>query len=487
VQLKSNRPGLGADVWRIAIVVILGMIMSTLDTTIVNVALISLSRDLKTSLDTVQWVVTGYLLSLAAVIPITAWAARRCGAKRLFIFSIVVFVLGSALCGLAPNIQALIAFRVIQGIGGGMLMPLGMMIVVKKAGQERLARVMSAISVPIILGPVVGPTIGGLLLDHAGWRWIFYVNLPIGIAALIAAIKLLPDDEPEDAGPLDVMGLVLAGAGLVGLTYGLAKIGIDPFVSFSVLVPLLGGLALLAVFVVRALHIPRPLLDMHLYRDPSFSAASLVMLCLGIAMFGGLILMPLYYQTVRAEDAVRTGLLLAPSGIGSALAVWWAGHLVDRYGAGLISVVGAVVGIVATAPFIFLGAHTSYGWLSLAMLIRGLGVGLSSMPAMTAAYQALTPEQVNDATPQLSVIQRVGGSIGTAILTVILQSHLTHAGRNLGKQAHAFDVSFGWVLAITVLATLPTLLLWKIERQTRRNGPPPGDLELSADAMVGVR
>jgi EmrB/QacA subfamily drug resistance transporter len=473
-------------VWRIAIVVILGLIMSTLDTTIVNVALISLSRDLHTSIDTVQWVVTGYLLSLAAVIPTSAWAARRFGAKRLFIASIVLFTLGSALCGLAPNIGALIAFRVVQGIGGGMLMPIGMMIVVKKAGQERLARVMSAISVPIIMGPVVGPTIGGLLLDHAGWRWIFYVNLPIGIAALVAAIRLLPDDEPEEAGRLDFVGLILSGVGLVGLTYGLAKTGVDSFGSFSVLVPLIAGLILLTIFVLRALSIPNPLLDMRLYRDPSFSAASLVMFALGIAMFGGLILMPLYYQTVRGEDAVRTGLLLGPSGIGSAVAVWLAGRAVDRYGAGLISFVGAVIGIAATLPFIFLGAHTSYFWLSIAMFIRGLGVGLSSMPAMTAAYQALTPAQINDASPQLSVIQRIGGSVGTAILAVILQSHLSHAGANLGKQAHSFSVSFEWVLAITVIATLPTLLLWKIERQSRHTAPPTGDIELGADAMVGV-
>ncbi|HVW82305.1 MAG TPA: MDR family MFS transporter [Mycobacteriales bacterium] len=485
MNIKSRRPGLGADVWRVAIVVILAMIMSTLDTTIVNVALISLSRDLHTSLDTVQWVVTGYLLSLAAVIPTTGWAAKRFGSKRLFLGSIVVFTVGSALCGLAPSVGWLIAFRVLQGLGGGMLMPLGMMIVVKKAGPERLARVMSAISVPIILGPVVGPTIGGLLLDHAGWRWIFYVNLPVGIAAFIAAVRLLPADRTEDAGPLDIAGLAIVAPGLVGITYGLAKVGVDSFGSVSVLAPLLAGLALVAVFVVRSLHVDRPLLDMRLYKDRSFSAASLTTFCLGAAMYGALILMPLYFQTLRGEDAVQTGLLLGPQGIGSALAVWAAGHLVDRYGAGLVSIGGAAVSIATTVPFVFLGGHTNFALIDVAMVARGLGVGLSSMPAMTAAFRSLTPEQVNDATPQLNVIQRVGGSIGTAILTVILQNRLDHA-KTLSAGAHAFDTSFVWVLAITAVASLPTVLLWRVERAANKDGAAATETELPAEALVGA-
>src|SRR6185437_7802708 len=289
---------IGADVWRVAIVVILGMIMSALDTTIVNVALVSLSKDLHTDLDTVQWVVTAYLLSLAAVIPITGWAARRFGAKRLFILSIILFTLGSALCGLAQSVPELIFFRVLQGIGGGLIMPIGTMILVKKSGPARLPRVMSAVGVPIVLAPVIGPTIGGLLLDNAGWRWIFYVNVPIGIAAVIAAVKLLPKDKPEDAGRLDVLGLVLIGAGLVGVTYGLADIGTASFVSDKVLLPLVAGLVLVAAFVWRALRMERPLLDVRLYANKAFSAASLTTFCIGAALYGGMILMPLYFQTV---------------------------------------------------------------------------------------------------------------------------------------------------------------------------------------------
>src|SRR3954454_10062258 len=192
-------PRIEPHVWRIAIVIILGAIMSVLDTTIVNVALDDLSTDLHSSLESIQWVVTGYLLALAAVIPVTGWSARRFGSRRLYLIALIAFTAGSALCGLAWSTGSLVAFRIVQGVGGGMLMPIGQMILVKAAGPRNLPRVMAAIGVPIILAPVFGPTLGGLLLEHAGWQWIFLVNVPVGILAVTAAVRLLPRDKPEDA------------------------------------------------------------------------------------------------------------------------------------------------------------------------------------------------------------------------------------------------------------------------------------------------
>jgi EmrB/QacA subfamily drug resistance transporter len=461
---------ISADVWRVSIVVILGMFMSVLDTTIVNVALRSLSRDLHTSLDSIQWVVTGYLLSLAAVIPVSGWAAKRIGARRLFLISVVLFTLGSALCGLSTSPSELIFFRVLQGLGGGMLMPVGQMILVKKAGPANLARVMAAVGVPIILAPVLGPTIGGLLIDHAGWRWIFYVNLPIGIAAVIAALRLLPKDKAEDAGPLDGIGLVLVALGLVGITYGLAEIGQSALVSAKVLGPLLVGIVLVVAFVLRALRVERPLLDVRLYSNRAFSAASLTTFCLGAALYGGMILMPLYFQTVRHEDAVTTGLLLAPQGIGAAVAMWASGRVTERLGGGMTALIGGIISLVSTVPFVLIGGKTSLTFLCAAMVVRGFGIGMSMMPAMTAAYRVLRPSQVNDATPQLNVLQRVGGSIGVAILTVVLQHHLTRAGASVSAQASGYGTTFWWVLAVTAVATLPTLLLIRAERQVAPTG-----------------
>src|ERR1700761_5406678 len=197
----SNK--IDAYVWRISAVVIVGSIMSILDTTIVNVALATLGRELHSSIDQIQWVVTGYLLSLAAVIPVTGWAARRFGAKRVYLLSLVLFTAGSALCGLASSTTALIIFRVLQGIGGGMILPIGQLMMAEAAGPKRMGRVMSIVAVPMMLAPILGPTVGGLIIQNASWRWIFYVNVPIGVIAVIAALRTLPTVKAAETDPLD--------------------------------------------------------------------------------------------------------------------------------------------------------------------------------------------------------------------------------------------------------------------------------------------
>ncbi len=475
-----------AALWRIASVVVLGSIMSVLDTTIVNVALESLSHDLHTKLGDVQWVVTAYLLALGAVIPISAWAARRFGARRVYLASIVLFTLGSALCGLASSTGELILFRIIQGAGGGLIMPVGQMILVRASGPRRLARVMGAISVVIVLAPVMGPTIGGLLLDNVGWRWIFYVNVPIGILAVLTGLRKLPSDAAEEAGRFDLLGLCLAATGLVGLTYGLAEAGSFRGSAFThVALPLAGGAILIAAFVVRALRIERPLLDVRLYANKAYSAASLTTFCLGAALFGGMILMPLYFQTVRHQDAVYTGLLLAPRGIGAAIASWLAGRMTDRIGAGVTSALGGLITLVFTVPLVMLGAQTSYVVISAALLLGGFGIGLSVMPAFTAAYRALRQTQIGDAAPQLNIIMRIGGSIGTAILTIVLQHHLVRAGPSLAAQASAFGSTFWWVLAVTAVAVIPTGVLIVTERRLGPLAPDEQPDGASADAAHG--
>jgi EmrB/QacA subfamily drug resistance transporter len=373
---------------------------------------------------------------------------------------------------------------VLQGLGGGMLMPIGQMILVKAAGPRNMAKIMSAIGVPIILAPVFGPTLGGLLVEHAGWQWIFFVNLPVGVAAVIAALRLLPRTaaEPAAAGRLDAPGLALVATGLVGVTYGLAQSGsAGSLTASAVLLPLLTGVALVAAFVVRALRIERPLLDVRLYANQAFAAASVTMFALGAALFGAMVLMPLYFQLVRHEDAVTTGMLVAPQGIGAAVAMFLSGRVTMRLGGGLTSLIGGAITIVATVPFVLVDATTSFWVIGAAMVLRGFGIGMSMMPSMTAAYAVLRPDQVNDATPQMNVLQRVGGSIGTAILTVVLQSGITSlAHPTPAGIAASFAHTYWWVLGISLVALLPTVLLTVVERQARAAAPVPAEVVLEA-------
>jgi EmrB/QacA subfamily drug resistance transporter len=455
---------------RVAVVVILGAIMSVLDTTIINVALHDLSGDLHASLGSIQWVITGYLLSLAAVIPVTGWAVRRYSARRLYLIALVVFTLGSALCALATSSSELIFFRVLQGIGGGMITPIGQMILVKASGPRNLPKVMSFIGVPIVLAPVFGPTLGGLLLQTVGWQWIFLINAPVGIVALVLAWRLLPHDEAgtAQAGRLDVIGLALAALGVVGVTYGLSESGsAGSLTASSVLIPVLAGLALLALFVLRSRRTAYPLLDLKLFANPAFRAASIVTFCLGAALFGAMILMPLYFQTVRGQSAITTGLLLIPQGIGGGLGMMLSGRLTQRLGAGRTSLIGGVILAAATLPFVLVSAVTPFAAIGAAMLVRGIGVGLAIMPAMTAAFSVLSRDQVNDASPQLTVLQRVGGSLGTAIIAVVLQGHIDHA-HTPAALAAGFGQTYWWVLAVTLLALVPTVVLMRIEGRARQ-------------------
>src|SRR5919201_396334 len=249
----SSQEGLDRRLLAVAGVVVLGAVMSILDTTVVNVAINTLSRDFHTSLSTIQWIVTGYTLALATVIPLTGWGADRFGTKRLYMLSIALFITGSALSGIAWSATSLIVFRVLQGLGGGMLMPAGMTILTRAAGPQRVGRVMAIMGVPMLLGPILGPILGGWLVDDISWRWIFFINLPIGIAALTLALRVLPRDVAQPAHGLDTLGVVLLSPGLAAFIYGLAQSGNGGFGQAKVLVPALAGLVLLVAFVRHAL------------------------------------------------------------------------------------------------------------------------------------------------------------------------------------------------------------------------------------------
>ena len=486
--MNSDNGRIEAYVWRISAVVIAGSIMSILDTTIVNVALATLGRELHSTIGGIQWVVTGYMLALAAVIPVTGWAARRFGAKRVYLVSLVLFTTGSALCGLATSTNELIVFRVLQGLGGGMILPIGQTILARAAGPQRMGRIMSIVGIPMLLGPVLGPAIGGIIVDNFDWRWIFYVNIPIGLLALVLSARTLKSDATGTAGRLDVFGLALLSPALAFIVYGLSEAGSSGgFGGTSVIVGLVVGFALLAAFVRHALRAKAPLVDLRLFRNRGFTSASITGFLLSGAVFGAMFLLPLYYQIVRGQSALSAGLLMAPQGIGAMIAMPISGRITDRVGAYRIAPFGVLVVTIGTIAYTQVTPGTSEVLLAFALFIRGLGLGMSMMPSMSAGYQTLEQSQVPRATTTINIVRQVGASLGTAVLAVILQRQIVssvgggHAGGLLGGGsssipaavkgpiASAFGHSFWWAVGLSLLCIIPALMLPRVRPQ----GPAP--------------
>jgi EmrB/QacA subfamily drug resistance transporter len=480
--------GLDRSTMIVAGVATLGLIMAVLDTTIVNVALDTLSRDLHAPLSTIQWVSTGYLLTLASVIPLSGWITERFGSKRTWIASIALFAFGSALCAFATSAGELIAFRVLQGLGGGMLVPVGFTLVAQSAGPQRIGRALALIGVPILLGPIFGPIIGGLIVDDAPWQWIFVVNVPIAAVAIVAAARLLQADAGRaDAGALDWVGAALLSPGLAGIVFGLSETeshgGINHPIAFG---PIIAGLALVGLFVWHSLRVARPLIDLRLFRSRGFRAATTLTFLLGGSLFGTLLILPLYYQVDRGDSALNAGLLLAPQGLGAAAMLPLSGRLTDRIGGGPVAVAGCSLIVLATLPLAFVTSHTPFELLGVVLFVRGLGFGASIQPSVAAAYALLNSSQVPRATAALNTVRQIGGSIGTALLAVVLQhqatAHMASAGgaggllapisasqrAQIGEPlATAFGHTFIWSAGMSVLALLAAVVLLRSERETR--------------------
>ncbi|TDC51287.1 DHA2 family efflux MFS transporter permease subunit [Actinomadura sp. KC345] len=480
--------GLDRGVLAVAGVVVIGAIMSILDVTIVHVAINDLAREFNTPLATIQWVATGYTLALATVIPITGWASARFGTKRLYMISLVLFVLGSTLAGFAWSAESLIVFRVLQGLGGGMIMPAGMTIMTQAAGPQRVGQVMSIIGVPMLLGPITGPILGGWLVDDVSWRWIFFVNLPIGVIALVLAARILKPDQPKPAERLDFIGLLLLSPGLAALIYGVAK-GSEKtdFLATEPLVFTVVGALLVIGFVFRALNAKSPLIDLRLLKRRSVAAASGTMVLFMVAFMGAMLLLPLYFQTVRGEGAMNAGLLLAPQGFGAMITMPIGGRLTDRIGPGRVVLGGMTVVVLSMAAFAaILGSDTSYWSLGAVLFVMGLGMGMTMMPTMAAAIQTLVHDEVPRASTMLNIIQQVSASIGTAMMTVLLSRQLTAnlgggAGGEIGGteevppaimekiaplMGDAFQHTYWYAAGLLALAFLPALLLPRRKPET---------------------
>jgi EmrB/QacA subfamily drug resistance transporter len=433
VAAATDSDRITGEILKIAGVVVLGAIMSILDITVVNVALPTFQTTFGSvghplAYSEVAWTVTGYTLALATVIPITGWAADRFGTKRLYATAIALFTAGSALCSLAANINMLIGFRVLQGLGGGMLMPLGMTILTRAAGPKRMGRLMAILGVPMLLGPIGGPILGGWLIDTASWHWIFLINVPIGVIALIYALVALPKDHPHPSESFDFLGVLMMSPGLALFLYGVSSIPAEGKIGTpKVLVPALIGLALVVTFVVYSFKPKHPLLDLRLFRNRNLAVSIITMFLFAVAFFGGLLLVPTYFQQIRGESVLRAGLLVAPQGIGAMLTMPIAGTLSDRFPVGRIVPFGLVFIAVGMAGLTQISSTTPLPVLLGLLFIMGLGMGSTMMPIMTSALKTLRTPDVARGSTLLNINQQIASSVGVAVMSVILTNGLKSA------------------------------------------------------------
>jgi EmrB/QacA subfamily drug resistance transporter len=458
------------------IAIVLGTFMVILDTTVVNVALPTLGRVFATDLGLLQWVITGYMLAQAAVIPLAGWLSDRFGAKRVYLTSLVLFTLGSALCGLAPSAPALVATRVLQGLGGGMLMPIGMSVIYRLTPPARRGEIMGLFGLPIMVAPALGPVLSGYLLEYADWRLIFLINVPVGVLALLVGLRALPAlPAGRAAGALDTLGIVLGPLAFAALSFGISQSNTAGWTGTATLAGIGVGLAALGLFVWRELSVAQPLLELRVFKSRDFTLAIATQWIGFGAMFGTFFLVPLFLQQVRGYGSFETGLFTLPQAIASGLFMQLGGRLFDRVGArppvlfGLLLVAGAMLLMSG------LTGGTTGQQLWPPLILMGAGMGSMMMSLNTHMLNSAPRELVSRVTSLTGALQNVVASLAIATFATILQArlpvHVAEAARAAGGQPapsalqDAAALAFGDVYRTAlVLVVIAWALAWTLRR-----------------------
>jgi EmrB/QacA subfamily drug resistance transporter len=446
---------LGPGIWKIIAVTVAGAFMAQLSTTMVNVSLSSLGTELHASLSAIQWVTSGYLLALALMLPLTGWLVERIGAKALYLWCFSAFTLSSALCGIAWSANALIAFRILQGMSGGLMAPMTQMMIARAAGKH-MARVIGYAAVPVMLGPLLGPVIAGAILQYASWRWLFLVNLPVGALAIILAIFLLPNDREETKQrDLDLVGFALLSPGLALFLYGSDHMG-----ERIGQVTLALSVVLFAMFLKVAIRKrDRALIDLRLFKGKIFAAATVTQFMSNGISFAGQMLIPIYLISACGRSPSAAGWLLAPLGVGMICSYPWMGALTQRFGIRKLSAGGAFLALAGTLPLVWLASHgLSVTVLACALFLRGVGLSAVGIPSISAAYASVERRDLPMATTSLNIVQRLGGPTMTTLCATFLGWRLS-AAPSPAVTSDAFAEAFGLLCFLHVLLFLATLRL----------------------------
>ena len=453
--------------WIVGIVFVFGLFMDLLDMTIVNVAIPQLAQEFKTDTTTIQWVVTGYLLSLAVFIPVSGWLGDRFGTKRIFLTALFVFTAASFLCGLAWDIESLIAFRVLQGIGGGMLTPVGTAMLFRAFPPHERAKGAAILTIPMVVAPASGPVLGGYLVEYHDWPWIFFINVPVGVIAFaFAAIALREEKQPE-SGSLDLPGFLLGCSGLAALVYALSEAGGRGFDDQGVLV--FGGLGvlLLAVFTFVELRVAEPMIDIRLFKNKLFAATNTVQIVGQGGLMGALFLVPLLLQAEMGMSPLKSGLTTFPQAIGVVTMIQVAGRIYPRVGPRRMMMVGMAGATLTTLAFYWIGLGTSEWWIRLIMYLRGASFSLVLVSLQTATFATISPREMGRASALYNSGRQVAASFGVAVLASALENRLSAHDTRLGPPPignpvvalDAFHEAFLVAAALTLLGIVACFLV----------------------------
>lgn len=444
--LEGDSKNLDPSVLKVAAVVFLGPFMTQLDSTVVNVALSTIREDFHSTITMTHWIISSYLLALALMLPLTGWLVDRIGAKRLYIGCFLAFTLASMLCGAARTMPELICARIVQGMAGGLLAPMTQMMIARVAGNQ-MARVMGYTATPILLAPILGPVIAGEILRHATWPWIFYLNLPIGILAVVLAIFLLPSDKASiRKRPFDFLSFLLLSPGLAILLYGF-----DLATHQNEILTLLIGVILTAMFIWHALRMKnKALIDLRLFKNPIFSQATITQFLANGQTFAGQFLIPLFLIIGCKMPVTKTGWMFAFMGLGMMCSFPLMGYMTEQFGYRVVSSCGALLALLGTLPFLWMTQyHFSSALVMVSLFLRGLGQGAIMIPSVSAAFTAIPKNKLAVGATAMNIVQRLGGPFEVTLVAITMSLSAIYFP---ASGANAFLIPFVLLVGLHIFA-----------------------------------
>lgn len=452
---KLKEPELPREILIAAWAIALGAIAPMLDTTMVNIAIDNLSKDFNTTLDTIQWSVTGYVLALAIAVPVSGWLMNKCNGKKIFVGAVIAFGVISVLAGVSWDISSFIFFRLLQGFSAGIITTLMSTLLVQTAGPENVGKVMAIVSTPMILGPILGPVIGGFIVHGASWHWIFFINVFIVLIAAPLMIKKIPDFEPFDKGStLDVFGIIDLSFMSAALIYGITKAADHASFNNRKTILWVGiGLALAVIyFVYNRVRKNQTVLPMNLFARKSFAASSIGLFLANIAVMGPMLILPLYFQNFRHFTAIEAALALIPQGVGMLVTRPMIGKMIDKIGAKYVVMVSLALSLIGSIPLIFITDRTSMIWISIVLFIRGTSFGGIMLPLTSDAYTGLDSTQFPKASVGINMIENLGSSFGSAVIATVVATALQGVQPTIANGLKGYHA--GFLVSAVVLAAI---------------------------------